>query len=151
MDHSFPNSTGLDSTREPVHQSRVLASTSGNAQTFTLDIKDIKGCPDLSNPIVSGGHARHGLQHSAPLPVLGSNDKSTLHDRLAARKARRSSQPGHERQFLHTEQYKTYRERKRQDIGKDGLPVWPDHIEESFQNGRHYLLPVIALTECCKH
>lgn len=31
--------------------------------------------------------------------------------------------------------YRDYRQRSRQDIGKDGLPVWPEELENAFQRG----------------
>ena len=34
---------------------------------------------------------------------------------------------------LQSEKYKTYRSRTQKCLGKDGLPVWPDDLEEVFQ------------------
>lgn len=135
MDHSSLDDTDLCSVKEPVHHSRVLASISGNAQIFE---SDVKGCFDYGKNVHNGKQKRSDSPRPSPLPVLGSNDRSDSCDRLAARKAKRSSLLNQERHYLQTEQYKIYKERKRQDIGSDGKPVWPDHIEESFQNGKHY-------------
>lgn len=40
-----------------------------------------------------------------------------------------------DRPYLRSPQYLDYIKRKRQDVGKDQKPVWPDHVEESFQKG----------------
>lgn len=36
---------------------------------------------------------------------------------------------------LNSPKYLAYRARQRRDTGKDGEPVWPDHLEEAFQKG----------------
>lgn len=133
MDHWPSTGTGSGIPDELAYHGRVLASTSGNAQSFPTDTKVHL---DFGSRTTSVGQAISDSQYVAALPVLGSNDKHILHDRIAARKARRSTHPVHDRPWLQTEKYKNYIDRKRQDAGKDGRPVWPHHIEESFQNGK---------------
>lgn len=133
MDHSSPESTDLVFDIEPVHRSCVLGSTSGNAQVLA---SNTNGSSNFCKAVTSGIQAERYAQRPTSLPILGSNDKSEPYERLAARKAKRVSLLNNDRHYLQTEQYKIYKERKRQDIGKDGNPVWPDHIEESFQNGK---------------
>lgn len=143
MDHSPSGIAAQNPCKEPVHPSRVLTSTSGNAQVFA---GNSKVSSDLDSAI------KQGSRHPSPLPILGSNDRSAPLSRLAARKAKRVSLLSNERQYLQSEQYQRYRTRKRQDIGDDGKPVWPDHLEESFQNGKTSQLGFsMFLTNHIKH
>ena len=132
MDHLSSNGTGSGFPDESAYHDRVLGSTSSNDQWFP---SDTKAHLDFGQRINTGERATNDPRYVAALPVLGSNDKHPLYDRLAARKARRGIHSIHDRPYLQSEKYKNYRERPRQDAGKDGKPVWPDHIEESFQNG----------------
>lgn len=133
MDHWPSDGTGSSMPDISAYHGRVLASTSGNVQLFPSDTKSHL---DFRQRVSCGEHTKSDSHFIAALPVLGSNDKQVLHDRLAARKARRSTHLIHDRPYLQAEKYKIYRGRKRQDEGDDGKPIWPDHIEDSFQNGK---------------
>ncbi|KAK5945575.1 hypothetical protein PMZ80_002780 [Knufia obscura] len=133
---------GSGHTRESAHRSRILTSTSGNAQNYAIDTKDHL---NFKKPSSNGSRAVSEPQYQLSAPILGSNDKQALNDRLAQHKARRSSHPQHrllhgrDRPYLRNPKYINYRDRKRLDSGKDGKPVWSDAIEDSFQNGKSSL------------
>lgn len=129
------NSSGR--VRSSLHDSRILADISGNVQSHAPDLKhqlDYK-------PYLHTTRAVSEPQYLAPCVTLGSNDRQPLNSRLALHKARRSSQVTNkvlrERPYLQHEKYLDYLKRHRHDKGKDGKPIWPDHIEASFQNGQY--------------
>lgn len=128
---------GSDHTRESTHQTRILTSTSGNAQNYATDSKSHL---DFREPSANNNRAVSEPQYQLSVPIVGSNDKQALHDRLAQHKARRSSHPQHrlfyDRPYLRNPKYLAYRARNRYEVGKDGKPIWPDFMEESFQNGK---------------
>ncbi len=113
-----------------------LSLSSGNVQLLPNHQADgIENQYPLP-PLPSG---RHTPQHF-PIPSLklGSNDGSNLEVDVRRRyqfKPRRSKPINVERPYLHHPKYLEYRSRPRQDIGKDGNPIWPDHIEAAFQDG----------------
>lgn len=78
--------------------------------------------------------------YPAPTITLESNSESRLAKQFLATKTSNqcplpTPRLSIDRPYLRSQKYIDYRERKRQDIGKDGKPVWPDHVEASFQNG----------------
>jgi len=125
---------GSDYSRQSAHRSRILTTTSGNAQSRATETK---GPVDFKKPSSDGSRAVSEPRYQLSVPTLGSNDKQSLNGRLAQHKARRSSHPRllYDRPYLRNEKYLNYRERKRFDSGPDGKAVWSDDIEESFQNG----------------
>lgn len=120
-----------------VHNPCILASISGNIQSFAPESKQHV---NFDKAYLHTARAVSEPQYLAPCVTLGSNDRQTSTDRFAIRKARRSSQPHNkvlcDRPYLQNEKYIEYRRRKRQDLGRDGKPIWPDHIEAAFQNGK---------------
>lgn len=141
MDPWSSHATDSEHTTEAACPVRVLASTSGNVQPFMTDSKHYS---DLKKPSIVSDPGTSSTACLPSLPILGSNDKSSVQSHSAARKGRRISQPLPDRLFLQDEKYKNYLKRKRKDLGKDGKPVWPDHIEASFQNGDYDLVASIA-------
>ncbi|KAK4905477.1 hypothetical protein LTR66_017807, partial [Elasticomyces elasticus] len=142
-------------TRESANnrQRKVLGSTSGNAQPHFQSVnqkpEEVKqehhnGQTPAPSPVLRQSEndpsSYMGIESTYPLPskIIGSNDQFTLNEQyLAARRARRLPAQKRllaDRPYLRDAKYINYRDRKRQDAGKDGKPVWPDYIEESFQN-----------------
>lgn len=50
------------------------------------------------------------------------------------------------RSELRCEPYLKYRARQRKNLGKDGKPVWSDHMEEAFQRGKWRRCPLSLLS-----
>jgi transcriptional enhancer factor len=123
---------------------RVLGDTSGNVQSYAQDFKpglenqvSIHDIPDLRVP-----GSNNGQYHFLPVPTLPSNDQKDANlARLHTRHRRREPNHGFRRRFdddrpyLKCLKYTEYRQRRRQDTGEDGKPVWDDPMEEAFQNG----------------
>jgi hypothetical protein len=132
------------------HKSAVehLSTSPGNVQLLPLQHGD-----GIENqyPLPGLSAGRQTPQHF-PIPTLklGSNDGSShafnAHRlRRQALKPRRSKHIDPDRPYLVHPKYIDYRSRPRQDIGKDGKPIWPDHIEAAFQDGE--LLPVLVMRQ----
>jgi hypothetical protein len=116
-----------------------LSVSSGNAQLLPLQygdgIENQYPLPALS----TSGQAPQ--QFPIPPVKLGSNDGSnhaleSSKLRRQALKSRRSQHVDPDRPYLYHPKYLEYRSRPRQDIGEDGNPIWPDHIEAAFQDGK---------------
>lgn len=128
--------------------SRILQDTSGNAQSYALE--NAKGT-EKSQP---GG--RHTLQEvpdsKYPFPpTLGSNvplPADTHLGRLEHRRRHRTRvdlRAAHvpvDRSYLNSKKYLEYRARQRRDTGQDGEAIWPDELEEAFQDG--LLTPLLS-------
>jgi len=117
MEHCHLTGIRFGHTQDLAHRTRILTSTSGNAQTHAADRKSHL---DFRKPSVNGNRAVSEAQYQPSVPILRSSRPHRQH---------------HDRPYLQNPNYLNYRERKRYDTGKDGKPVWPDYIEESFQNG----------------
>ncbi|KAK5069550.1 hypothetical protein LTR64_008231 [Lithohypha guttulata] len=148
MDHWYTQSVGSGHNREPTHQSRVLTSISGNAQSFPVEAKSHFDF-NFNRSVCATARAVSEPQYVAPPPVYEFGHANEIEERLAARKIRRGSHPPSSRQRLIREKawlkhpiYRKYLNRKRQDNGRDGKPVWPDYIEESFQNALIHIPPM---------
>ena len=124
--------------------SRVLAVSSGNAQSYALDSKEgIENQQPLQHgPVPVATDSKYDPHYPIPKIKLGSNDQYAENlGRLQARRQhnrdrhvrRRRTQP--EKPYLHHPKYLSYRARQRCDTGSDGKPVWDDRIEDAFQNG----------------
>jgi hypothetical protein len=113
-------------------ESHPLSISSGNLQRLNVSARD-----GLEN---QGLFLKTEPQYPVPTVKLGSNDGSNhiIDQRL---KKWQHNLPGPrtvvdpERPYLHNPKYLEYRSRHRQEIGKDGKPIWPPHIEAAFQNG----------------
>jgi transcriptional enhancer factor len=134
--------------------SRALQATSGNTQPYNLEnlkpeeVKTQSGDVHLSLDF----HPQHyplplTLQSNAPRPISATQhlEQQRLHrTQVAARQvstqatvgAARSSGPVR-RGYLNSRRYLEYRARPRRDTGKDREPVWPDELEEVFQDGQY--------------
>lgn len=114
-----------------------LSISSGNAQGVVANSKD-----GIENqyPLPPD---QQDLRQQFPIPPkpLGSND-SFHHpfDKKVKRNPLKPYRPKNEidpdRPYLRHPKYLEYRSRPRQDIGRDGKPIWPDKIEAAFQNGK---------------
>ena len=131
------------------HPSRALEVTSGNAQSYALDIKE-----GIENQVPDNSQAftQHLTKTSpCPYPALPTthvnlDHHQTVRLKLDSRKQRREvgSTRGlpfragtHlERPYLKDPRYIEYRLRQRRDTGADGNPVWDDATEEAFQEGK---------------
>jgi hypothetical protein len=131
--------------------SRVLASSTGNIQSYALDSNDgiENQNPYLPAPPVVKPELRLESQYSGARFKL---DDSAHHHtenlaRLNARREQNREKYGEKynrrrrldpaRPYLQDQKYLQYRARPRCDTGPDGKPVWPDHVEEAFQNGQY--------------
>ena len=147
---------------DPEHQSNprgVLQNTSGNVQSstpenaevipatsFPTGVKD--ECADYPSQtsITASCQAtsatlrprarlripfrrRHG---HAKEPELTPAQERWLSERLATN----GGFPTLTRTELRCDAYLKYRARQRKNLGKDGKPVWSDHLEEAFQRGK---------------
>lgn len=135
MDDWAPQYVGSGYTRDSAHRAKPLASTSGNAQHFSVEHKSHF---DFKRPCLGPARA-FSEPYFTPQASSYGPDLSTG---LTARKARKFSHERarllRERPWLTHPKYKQYLNRKRQDAGKDGKAIWPHHIEEAFQHGRHH-------------
>ena len=115
-----------------------LSVSSGNVQAVVAISTD--GIENQYAFSLGDSDGRQPTQFPIPQMQLGSNDdlEHTL-DRKPKRNPLKVHRPkiqiDHERPYLHHPKYLEYRSRPRQDIGKDGKPIWPDRIEAAFQNG----------------
>ncbi|KAJ9616858.1 hypothetical protein H2200_000578 [Cladophialophora chaetospira] len=129
---------------EPQAAAGHLSVSSGNAQL--LPLQQTEGTEN-QYPLPSLSSGRHTPQQF-PIPSLklGSNDGSSSALEVNARrhqlKSRRSKQIDVERPYLLHPKYIEYRSRTRLDIGKDGKPIWPDHIENAFQDALVHIKPM---------
>jgi hypothetical protein len=138
---------------ESVHRtSRALQITSGNAQTYNLEnLKAEEVKTESGNP-----HLPLDLQNQSypPPPTLPSNAPRTitatqrleqrrLHRTQVAHRAPVGSGPPR-RAFLKSKKYLTYRTRQRTDTGDDGEPIWPDELEDVFQDGAPHTLHIMV-------
>ncbi|OAP65172.1 hypothetical protein AYL99_01144 [Fonsecaea erecta] len=122
-----------------------LAISSGNVQLLPVNHKEgIENQYPLPPVDAPGGHVPR-----LPIPTLklGSNDGSN--GAFASKRKRhplklhRLKQLGNsDRPYLHHPKYLEYRSRPRQDIGKDGRPIWPDNIEAAFQDALVHIKPM---------
>ena len=136
---------------ESVHRSsRVLQITSGNAQPYNLEnlkaegVKTESGSPHLPLDLQS--------QSYPPPPTLRSNAPRTITatQRLEQRRLHRAQVAHREPAgsalarpaFLKSKKYLNYRTRQRTDTGADGKPIWPDELEDVFQDGVTHTLHI---------
>lgn len=137
----------------------VLQNTSGNVQSNTLENAEV--LPGTSLPTGAKGicteyqsqtsatascqatvvtsrsrarlripfRKRHGYQKG---PELTPEQEQWLKQRLATA----GGFPTLTRSELRCDAYLKYRARQRKNLGKDGKPVWSDHLEEAFQRGK---------------
>jgi hypothetical protein len=115
-----------------------LSVSSGNVQLLPVQHREgIENQYPL--PALSSGR-QTPQQFPIPSLKLGSNDDSHhgFHSRPRRHplRPRRTRQADPDRPYLVHPKYIEYRSRPRQDIGKDGKPIWPDHIEAAFQDGK---------------
>lgn len=138
-------SSGLSIPLSHSEQQRPLQAVSGNRQTYALD------ChvgPENQNPhdrYYAGSsftEAKYPSSTFPPIANLGSNDGQRDANRLHQKHQRRHRQRGppidakyQDRSYLRSEKYLEYRARPRKDVGPDNKPIWPDHVEEAFQEG----------------
>ena len=116
-----------------------LSVSSGNIQLLPIGhgdgIENQYPLPSLSNSRSTS------QQYPIPSLKLGSNDGShhafDSKPRHHPLKPRSSKRIDPERPYLVHPKYIEYRSRPRQEFGKDGKPIWPDHIEAAFQDGKH--------------
>lgn len=114
-------------------QNRILANTSGNAQSFSVDVKRKS---EQSTITFSSLKSETKLRYPLPSTTLGSNVPAS-HGDYALQEARQGN-VSHillDRKWMRHPKYLEYRNRKRVEIGKDKLPIWPNHIEDAFQDG----------------
>lgn len=114
-----------------------LSVSSGNVQLLPFQHRE-----GLENqyPLSASRGGRTTPQFPVPSLKLGSNDgprhASDSKVRRQTFKAPRSKVPDPDRPYLYHPKYLEYRSRPRQELGKDGKPIWPDHIEAAFQDGK---------------
>jgi len=118
-----------------------LSVSSGNAQSVSAETRDgIENHQPLPTGDLCAIPLTESLQFSVPAAKLGSTDiaGSDL-DRKSRRRLAKVCRSKHvvdpERPYLQHPKYLGYRSRPRQDLGKDGMPIWSDKIENAFQNG----------------
>lgn len=68
------------------------------------------------------------LQHKPLNTIINTSNR--------IRRPQSRAGPEFSRPYLQHPKYIEYRSRPRQEIGKDGKPIWPDIIEAAFQNGK---------------
>ncbi|KAI1621076.1 TEA/ATTS domain family-domain-containing protein [Exophiala viscosa] len=127
-----------------------LSISSGNIQSSIASLGD---GVENQHPLTLGDGA-DGVSIKAPFrlfqpPVaLGSNDFS---DRSVEQKQERKPSKSRyvnrallnqDRPYLSHPKYDEYRRRPRQDIGKDGKPIWPQPIEDAFQDALVAIKPM---------
>jgi hypothetical protein len=123
---------------EPKHPVEHLSISSENVQLLPDQHQEgIENQYPL--PAFSQGRSTPG-QFPIPSLKLGSNDGShhafQSKPRHQPLKPRRSKLVDPDRPYLVHPKYIEYRSRPRQEFGKDGKPIWPDHIEAAFQDGK---------------
>jgi transcriptional enhancer factor len=143
-----------------------LSVSSGNVQLLPTHHGD-----GLENQYPLPGE--HGTRQPSHFPIpsikLGSNDTPirALDVRLSRNAVRqyKKKAPDPARPYLIHAKYLEYRSRPRQDIGKDGKPIWPDHIEAAFQDGEYFrrqteplltyqalvMIPPMGRKKCSQH
>jgi len=135
----------------------ILQNTSGNVQSNILENseaaphaplpaqpKDIRAEYPPQSIISSSCEAEIGSTSEstctrAPL-ITASSYAQTNRSRLEQRRGLRdrivdNRLPILTRSELRSPAYLKYRSRQRQNLGKDGKPVWPEFLEEAFQRG----------------
>ncbi|KIW70578.1 hypothetical protein PV04_02834 [Phialophora macrospora] len=121
-----------------------LSVSSGNVQLLPVQHREgIENQYPL--PALSSGR-QTPQQFPIPSLKLGSNDDShhgfTSKPRRHPLRPRRTRLADPDRPYLVHPKYIEYRSRPRQDIGKDGKPIWPDHIEAAFQDALVHIKPM---------
>ncbi|EXJ62241.1 hypothetical protein A1O7_02674 [Cladophialophora yegresii CBS 114405] len=121
-----------------------LSVSSGNVQL--LPVQQREGTENqYPLPALSSGR-QTPQQFPIPSLKLGSNVNS--HHGFDGRPRRHPLKPRRprlndpDRPYLVHPKYIEYRSRPRQDIGKDGKPIWPDHIEAAFQDALVHIKPM---------
>lgn len=123
----------LGESKPPEH----LPVSSGNVRLLPLQHRE-----GLENqyPLPTSAGGRITPQFPVPSLKLGSNDgprhASESKVRRQMFKAPRTKFNDPDRPYLYHPKYLEYRSRPRQELGKDGRPIWPDHIEAAFQDGK---------------
>jgi transcriptional enhancer factor len=133
--------------------SRALQVTSGNAQSYNLEnfkVEEAKTQPGNSNLSLDFQPQSYPvpptLRSNAPQTITPTQrlEQRRLHRAQVALREPRGSGPSR-RRFLKSAKYVEYRQRARRDTGPDGEPVWPDELEDVFQDGRSISLRVVYL------
>lgn len=137
----------------------VLQITSGNVQSSTLENVEVKS--DASSPTaakairaeypsqasitpsrrtkISASRSRAPLRGPFRGPYVTEEGRKLTSEQirwLNERLATSGGFPTLTRSELESEAYLKYRGRVRKNLGKDGKPVWSDHMEEAFQRGK---------------
>jgi hypothetical protein len=126
-------------------------SMSGNVQPYGVDIKEEYENQNPTDPEFRDFSVEVKTGSLWP-PIVTQNLGSTHHQvnlqRLQAR--RRSSTKvavalSADRPHLRHPKYIQYLTRERQELGKDGKPIWDDEVEEAFQDGERNIQIVRSL------
>lgn len=154
MLHSASSALEYPQTQAP-DEINALCVSSGNIQSSTVSLGD---GVENQRPL-SLGEGTDEASIKAPFrlfqpPVaLGSNDfADRSFEQKQQRKSSKSRYPSRallnqDRPYLSHPKYEEYRRRPRQDIGKDGKAIWPQPIEDAFQDGTYLTMPdAVGLT-----
>ena len=122
---------------------KALQVTSGNSQP-SYNLEDIKAEEAKAQEGDAQVSLRIPQHHSYPAPpTLRSNvPPISAGQRLEQRRLHRAQvalRDGNarlgRRRCFNSRKYIEYRRRTRRDTGEDGQPIWPDELEEAFQEG----------------
>ncbi|KAK5022278.1 hypothetical protein LTS07_010154 [Exophiala sideris] len=146
MQHSGSSALGY-SQEQALSTMNPLSISSGNIQSSIASLGDgIENQRPLS--LGEGPEVKVPIRLFQPPVALGSNDFS---DGSFEQKQQRKSSKfrysnrallNQDRPYLSHPKYEEYRRRPRQDIGKDGKPIWPQPIEDAFQDALVAIKPM---------